>query len=161
MPGPQFLHWQKILKGYSPNTLSPSPTPTSDKTVRTGSWSMVTSQCFEGPQEKQRHINKLCVLKKYVIMLACFALTESLETTALPCTKAAGGVMRSPHDEHPHPKNLQDQHLLKGWRVHSTVSDSATPWTVAHQAPLSRNLQARIVEWVAKPSSRGSSRPRD
>ena len=34
-------------------------------------------------------------------MLACFSLTESLETTALPCTKAAGGVMRSPHDEHP------------------------------------------------------------
>ena len=29
-----------------------------------------------------------------------------------------------------------------------------TPWTVAHQAPLSMNiLQARILEWVAMPSS--------
>ena len=36
------------------------------------------------------------------------------------------------------------------------------PWTVAHQAPLSMGiLQARILEWVAYPSSRGSSQPRD
>ena len=36
------------------------------------------------------------------------------------------------------------------------------PWTVAHQAPLSLGiLQARILEWVAMPSSRGSSQPRD
>ena len=38
----------------------------------------------------------------------------------------------------------------------------ATPWTVARQAPLSmRILQARILEWVAMPSSRGSSQSRD
>ena len=38
----------------------------------------------------------------------------------------------------------------------------ATPWTVAHQAPLSMGvLQARILEWVAMPSSRGFSHPRD
>ena len=37
----------------------------------------------------------------------------------------------------------------------SVVSDSATPWTVACQAPLSmRILWARILEWVAMPSSR-------
>ena len=44
----------------------------------------------------------------------------------------------------------------------SAVSDSfATPWTVARQAPLSMGiLQARILEWVAISSSRGSSRPR-
>ena len=42
------------------------------------------------------------------------------------------------------------------------MSDSAIPWTVACQAPLSMGiLQARILEWVARPSSRGSSRPRD
>ena len=36
------------------------------------------------------------------------------------------------------------------------------PWTVAHQAPLTMGiLQARILEWIATPSSRGSSRPRD
>ena len=36
-----------------------------------------------------------------------------------------------------------------------------TPWTVTHQAPLSLGiLQARILEWVAMPSSRGSSQPR-
>ena len=34
--------------------------------------------------------------------------------------------------------------------------------TVAHQAPLSMGiLQTRILEWVAMPSSRGSSQPRD
>ena len=36
------------------------------------------------------------------------------------------------------------------------------PWTVAHQAPLSMGiLQARILEWVAMPFSRGSSPPRN
>ena len=45
---------------------------------------------------------------------------------------------------------------------HSVLYNSATPWTVAHQAPLSMGiLQARILEWVAMPSSRGSSQPRD
>ena len=38
----------------------------------------------------------------------------------------------------------------------------ATPWTVASQAPLSMGiLQARILEWVAVPSSSGPSQCRD
>ena len=41
-------------------------------------------------------------------------------------------------------------------------STHATPWTIARQAPLFMwILQARILEWVAMPSSRGSSQPRD
>ena len=37
-----------------------------------------------------------------------------------------------------------------------------TPWTVAHQVPLSVGiLQARILEWDATPSSKESSQPRD
>ena len=44
---------------------------------------------------------------------------------------------------------------------HSVVSDSLWP-DGARQAPLSMGiLQARILEWVATPSSRGSSQPRD
>ena len=44
----------------------------------------------------------------------------------------------------------------------SHVQLFVTPWTVACQAPLSmRTLQARILEWVAMPSPRGSSWPRD
>ena len=44
----------------------------------------------------------------------------------------------------------------------SVLSDTAAPWTVACQAPLSmRILQARILEWVAEPWSRGSSQPKD
>ena len=36
-----------------------------------------------------------------------------------------------------------------------------TLWTVASQTPLSmRTLQARIVEWVAMSSFRGTSRPK-
>ena len=36
------------------------------------------------------------------------------------------------------------------------------PWTVARQAPLSMGiLQAGMLEWVAMPSSRGSSQLRD
>ena len=42
----------------------------------------------------------------------------------------------------------------------SVVSDFVTPWTTARQAPLSMGiLQARILEWVAIHSSRGSSNP--
>ena len=38
----------------------------------------------------------------------------------------------------------------------------ATPWTVAHQAPLSMEiLQAKILEWVAISCFRGSSQPRN
>ena len=41
------------------------------------------------------------------------------------------------------------------------MSDSVTLWTVAYQASLSMGiLQARILEWVAMLSSRGSSQPR-
>ena len=46
--------------------------------------------------------------------------------------------------------------------THSVVSDSATPWSVAHQSPLSMGiLQTRILEWVAMPSSRRLAQPRD
>ena len=39
---------------------------------------------------------------------------------------------------------------------HSVMSNSVTPRTLAHQAPLSMGiLQATILEWVAMPSSRG------
>ena len=45
---------------------------------------------------------------------------------------------------------------------HSVMSDSGTQWTAACQAPLSMGLlQARILEWVAMPSSRGYSQPKD
>ena len=44
----------------------------------------------------------------------------------------------------------------------SLVQLFVTPWTVAHQTPLSMGiLQARILEYVAMPSSRVSSQPRD
>ena len=46
------------------------------------------------------------------------------------------------------------------WLHHARLF--ATPWTGACQAPLSMELlQAKILEWVARPSSRGSSQPRD
>ena len=43
------------------------------------------------------------------------------------------------------------------------VSDSVTPWTAAHQAPLSMGFswQEYWQEWAAISSSRGSSWPRD
>ena len=40
----------------------------------------------------------------------------------------------------------------------SRVQLFVTPWAAVHQAPLSMGiLQAKILEWVAMPSSRGSS----
>ena len=48
-------------------------------------------------------------------------------------------------------------------QVTSVVSNSLRPpWTVAcHTPPYMEILQARILEWVACPSSRGPSPPRD
>ena len=46
--------------------------------------------------------------------------------------------------------------------VAQVVSDSVTPWTVAHQTSLSVGFfQARILEWVNISFSRGSSQPKD
>ena len=45
--------------------------------------------------------------------------------------------------------------------VTSVVSDSVTPWTSPPGSSVHGILQARILEWVAMPSSRGSSPPRD
>ena len=57
------------------------------------------------------------------------------------------------------PKSYLDDSWV--W-VLSCIRLFATPWTVAHQAPLSMGiLQARILEWVVLPSSRGFSWPRD
>ena len=40
----------------------------------------------------------------------------------------------------------------------SCVRLFVTPWAAAHQAPLFMGIrQARTLEWVAMPSSRGSS----
>ena len=52
--------------------------------------------------------------------------------------------------------------LMNNWRgiesvSHLVIQLFATPWTLAHQAPLSMGiLQARILEWVDVSSSRGS-----
>ena len=44
----------------------------------------------------------------------------------------------------------------------SHVQLFVTPWSVAPQVPLSMAiLQARILEWVVMPCSKGSSQPRE
>ena len=52
----------------------------------------------------------------------------------------------------------------EAWRaaIHG-VQLFATPWTIAHQAPLSMVFSRTgiILEWVAIPFSRGSPQPRD
>ena len=49
--------------------------------------------------------------------------------------------------------------LCCAWSL-SHVQLLVTPWTIAHQAPLSMGiLQATVLEWVVMPSSGGSSQP--
>ena len=87
-----------------------------------------------------------CV-RKYICRLQCFCFSESAlhrvlrESAVLPRVGEQGCAVLG---------------------LVSVLSESATPWTVARQAPLSMGiLQARILGRVAMPSSRGSSRPRD
>ena len=61
----------------------------------------------------------------------------------------------------------QPKRLVAAWVLCCAYSLSrvqlfVTPWTIAHQAPLSMGiLQARVLEWVAMPSSRGSSQSKN
>ena len=78
-----------------------------------------------------------------------------------------------PHSQLPMPKLLFKLHCVQISQLwvqitlslfsHWVVSDSsAIPWTVALQDPLSMRLfQAKILEWVAMPTSKGSSWPKD
>ena len=43
----------------------------------------------------------------------------------------------------------------------SCVQLFVIPWTTVHQAPLSMGFSGKNTGWVAMPSSRGSSQPRD
>ena len=43
-------------------------------------------------------------------------------------------------------------------QAHSRLRLFVTPWTIAHQAPLSMGFS---MAWVAMPFSRGSSQPRN
>ena len=47
------------------------------------------------------------------------------------------------------------------WKSLSHVQLLVTPWTIAHQSSLHEILQARTLEWVTIPFSKGSSWPRD
>ena len=61
---------------------------------------------------------------------------------------------------------FQLHHQSFQWMLYCAVLSHVwllvSPWTVAHQAPLSMGIhQAKILEWVAMPSSRGSFQLRD
>ena len=97
------------------------------------------------------------VLQSYLVL----ELEGALEP---PLRVSVAGSQRSPS---PYPSINASHGLLTSTCVTScvrakgvsVVSDS-TPRTVAPQAPLSMGiLQARILGWVAIPSSRGSSNP--
>ena len=58
--------------------------------------------------------------------------------------------------QHVSPRSCLEMQDLSFLHVCAQLYRTATPWTVAHRAS-----QARILEWVAMPSSRGSFLPRD
>ena len=92
---------------------------------------------------------------------------DTRKANRIPCLKSSvGGRKMSPTvwEQIPEPKgkSSEDQISTWKWQSYSLVQLFRTPWTVACQAPLSvRILQARIMEWIAMPSTRGSSPPRD
>ena len=58
-------------------------------------------------------------------------------------------------------RHLQFCHWNWKWKLLNYVWLLATPWTVVQYYIVHGILQARILEWVAFPFSRGSSQPRD
>ena len=64
----------------------------------------------------------------------------------------------------PHAQNTVIERVRKSpvLSLLTQLCPTATPWTGAHQAPLSMGiLQARILEWVATSSCRGTFQPGD
>ena len=66
-------------------------------------------------------------------------------------------VYPQPHLQIKNAKQFFPQETLCGALSHfSLVQLFVIPWTIARQAPLSMGiLQARMLEWIAMPSSRG------
>ena len=96
---------------------------------------------------------------QHIPLQLCRAHLPLKETLARP--RSPGSAQRSPHFVgSPHSALLcLDPCVLSHF---SHVSLFASLWTVACQVPLSIGiLQARILKWVAMPSSRRSSWPRD
>ena len=89
----------------------------------------------------------------------CQLLPEILKTSvAAFMPEISGEISPCPFP----PSLLRPQFTHSALLKCSVTSNSVTPWTITHQAPLSLgSLQARTLEWVAMPSSRGSSQPRD
>ena len=74
--------------------------------------------------------------------------------------RATHPPITSPSIHPPTPHPLTHSYIQS--ESHSVISDFLwPPWTVAFQAPVCGILQARILEWVAIPFSRGSSQTRD
>ena len=75
---------------------------------------------------------------------------------------AVHGVMKSQTQMSDWTDWLNYSHMLCcAWSL-SHVQLFATPWTIARRTSLSMGiLQARMLEWVAMPSSRGSSQPKN
>ena len=101
--------------------------------------------------------------KYWVWSKLCYFLAE----TQFPCGWNGGSSVSSGHwDERSYhlktaPFIPQTQYSCV-WSLFSLVRLFATLWSVSLQAPLSMGvLQARILEWVATPSSRGSRQLRD
>ena len=124
----------------------------------------------------------LIFLKKNCIKVV-FILTVKFVSTTLTATPVVSGTLapvpgltrfHPPANPgtgrgHPCPRPHSSCELCKPLKPRVCVlsrsvmsSSFATPSAVAHQASLSMGiLQARILEWVAMPSSRGSSQLRD
>ena len=90
----------------------------------------------------------------WVQHIICIFITHRVLTKDL--TDKIAGCFWTPMDVPWKNKRLEIK--LSSMLSHSVVSNSETQWTVARQAPLSMGIfQARILEWVAMPSSRDLS----
>ena len=111
---------------------------------------------------KQDQLEEALNLSPGIMNLHCF--TEGIwgSTSEGPCQ--GHGEPKLGLDVAVQPRSWNHQHKVCCVCAQSLscVRLFATPWTVAHQAPLSKGkLQARILEWVSMPSSRGSFQPPD
>ena len=126
------------------------------------SWVLSESQTDTVPSSPSPHSESVLCELFWCLNISCYQLSPAPGRIQLPSAL--------PHYWNVNPSSLcpllkQDDLLapVHAGCVLSCFSQLfATPWTVAHQAPLSTGiLQARTLEWLAMPSSRTSSRPRD
>ena len=114
-------------------------------------WSLSLKGCFQTVSTLTYHCGVVCKTDNTSFI---FPINKNFTVSLNHCS------LKSKVNAHLGPVHGIDDCLCRAMLSHSVIFHSYNPWTVASQASLSMGiLQTRIVECVARPSSRDLPNP--